>query len=281
MTGACCTKSTCDDLAGFVEWVIVSDPDASIKGSVLYVTYRDWASREGVNAWSARAVNEAVVERMDGVAKVKSALGLSSLNIDLKKTYRPHYTAGDEVDIVDVPVRPYLMIDGEGDPNTSQAYADAVATLYPLAYALRKAIKEASGTAYTVMPLEGLWWADDMSAFRTGDRSVWRWTAMICQPEKVSEVPSDEVIREAIDRKDLPAGGLERIESFGDGPAAQILHVGPYSEEGPIIARLHEFIDSQGLHLVGRHHEIYLSDPRRTEPAKNRTIIRQPVTRTA
>ncbi len=210
-----------------------------------------------------------------------SALGLSSLDIDLKKTYRPHYTAGDEVDIVDVPVRPYLMIDGEGDPSTSQAYADAVATLYPLAYALRKAIKEASGTAYTVMPLEGLWWADDMSAFRTGDRSAWRWTAMICQPGEVSEVPSDEVIREAIDRKGLPSGGLERIELFGDGPAAQILHVGPYSEEGPIIARLHEFIDSQGLHLVGRHHEIYLSDPRRTEPAKNRTIIRQPVTRTA
>ncbi len=197
--------------------------------------------------------------------------------IDLKKAYGPHYTAGSEPAMVDVPPRPYLMVDGEGDPGTGEEYTMAVASLYPLAYALRKAVKDASGTAYTVMPLEGLWWADDPAAFTKGDRSAWRWTAMICQPPEVAGVDHGEVIRSTTGRKALPSGHLARLEPFGDGPAAQVMHMGPYSEETATIARLHGYIAEQGLHLAGRHHEIYLSDPRRTTPERLRTIIRQAV----
>ncbi len=197
--------------------------------------------------------------------------------IDLKKTYREHYTATDTPTIVEVPPRPYLMINGVGDPNTSQQYEDALATMYPLAYGLRKAIKDATGDAYPVMPLEGLWWVDDMRRFTIDDKSDWQWTAMICQPDAVTIDLAAEVIPSVAAKKKLPAGELARFERYGDGRAAQILHRGPYAEEAPTIARLHEFIDGQGYRRTGKHHEIYLTDPRKSAPAKNRTIIRQPV----
>jgi len=198
-------------------------------------------------------------------------------NIDLKKVYRDHYSAAATPGIVDVPGRPYLMIDGEGDPNTSDAYRRAVEALYPLAYGLRKAIKDATGIAYTVMPLEGLWWVDDMRRFSLEDKSDWRWTAMICQPDEATAEVAAEILPAVTRKKELEAGHLARIEDFGDGRAAQILHLGPYSAEAPTIERLHRFIDDEGLVFDGRHHEIYLTDPRKSAPEKNRTIIRQPV----
>lgn len=198
-------------------------------------------------------------------------------NIDLKKVHRAHYTAGDTPGFVDVPARPYLMIDGEGDPNTSDAYRQAIEALYPLAYGLRKAIKDTTGIAYTVMPLEGLWWVEDMRRFDPDDKSGWQWTAMISQPDEVTAGLAAEVLPAVTQKKKLAAGHLARVEQFGDGRAAQILHLGPYSAEAPTIERLHRFIDDEGLTFDGRHHEIYLTDPRRSAPAKNRTIIRQPV----
>ncbi|NNC92044.1 MAG: hypothetical protein HKN80_06095 [Acidimicrobiia bacterium] len=198
-------------------------------------------------------------------------------SIDLKKIYREHYTARDAPAVVDVPHRPYLMIDGRGDPNTSRAYADAVATLYPLAYGLRKVIKDDTGDAYTVMPLEGLWWVDDMTEFSIEDKSDWQWTAMICQPDLVTTVMAAEVIPTVTADKRLPSGHLARVEEYGDGAAAQIIHRGPYADEGPTIDRLHQFIDAGGYRRVGKHHEIYLTDPRKSAPEKNRTVIRQPV----
>jgi hypothetical protein len=202
-------------------------------------------------------------------------------SIDLKTTYREHYTAkvGHPV-VVDVPERRYLMIDGAGDPNTSTAYRDAVQALYPLAYGLRAAVKATTGDAYTVMPLEGLWWVPDMTQFRADDKSDWLWTAMICVPDVVTDSMADEVLVAVTAKKDLAAGGRARVEGFGDGLAAQVLHVGPYAAEAPTIAALHAFIADQGYALAGKHHEIYLSDPRKADPAKLRTIIRQPVTTT-
>jgi hypothetical protein len=197
-------------------------------------------------------------------------------SVDLKHVY-PDYTAKRAPALVTVPPRPHLMVDGHGDPNTSQVYRDAVETLYPLAYALRAAIKEATGDAYTVMPLEGLWWADDMSAFSVDDKSSWLWTLLICLPDAVVHVPTDDVITQVTLAKQLPAAA--RIEQFGDGEAAQVLHVGPFADEGPTIEGLHAFIDNRGMRRTGKHHEIYLSDMRRTDPAKLRTIIRQPVGR--
>jgi hypothetical protein len=199
-------------------------------------------------------------------------------SIDLKKTYRDHYTAKATPSIVDVPERPFLMIDGHGDPNTSQEYLDAIQTLYPIAYGLRAAVKTATGDAYTVMPLEGLWWVPDMAEFDPDDKSNWYWTAMICLPDVVTESMGREMIAAATEKKKLASGSKARIEAFAEGTAAQILHVGSYSDETDNIAKLHRFIADNGYSLTGKHHEIYLSDPRRTEEAKLRTVIRQPFT---
>ncbi|MDH3754706.1 MAG: GyrI-like domain-containing protein [Acidimicrobiia bacterium] len=199
-------------------------------------------------------------------------------SIDLTKVYRQHYAATrDEPAIVEVPLRPYLMIDGRGDPNTSDEYREAIEALYPLAYGLRTSVKRATGDAYKVMPLEGLWWAPDMSRFDPDDKSDWLWTAMICLPDAVTHSMVDHVLPAVTDKKRLAAGAKARVESFGDGTAAQVLHVGPYAEEAPTIESLHRFIAEHGSILVGKHHEIYLSDPRRSDPARLRTIIRQPI----
>lgn len=199
-------------------------------------------------------------------------------NVDLKKTYREHYTARRAPELVEVPPRPYLMIDGEGDPNTAPAYRDAIAALYPLAYGIRKAIKDATGVAYTVMPLEGLWWTDDGTSYDQGDRSNWRWIAAICQAPEATVDLAERVLAAVTGKNELVSGHLARLEQFGDGLAAQVLHIGPYSDEGPTIDALHQYIDESGHRPRGKHHEVYLSDARKGDPAKFRTILRQPVT---
>jgi len=198
-------------------------------------------------------------------------------NIDLKKVYRDHYSAKPQPRLVEVPTRPFLMIDGRGDPNTSEAYKNAVLALYPLAYGIRKELKDRTGDAYTVMPLEGLWWVEDMEQFSVEDKSDWQWTAMICQPEMVTEDLLADIAPIVVEKKRLESGHLVRLDEYDEGQAAQILHLGPYSEEAPTIERLHQFIEDEGYELRGRHHEIYLSDPRKVEPAKVKTIIRQPI----
>lgn len=198
--------------------------------------------------------------------------------VDLKKTYREHYTAATTPSFVTVPRRPYLLVDGEGDPNTSPGYRQCLETLYPLAYAVRSAVRDATGEAYIVMPLEGLWWSDDLSRFSVEAKDDWRWTLMICLPDPVTVVDVPELLARVSHARSLPAGDRVRYEPYGDGDAAQVLHVGPYATEVPTVEALHAFIASEGLVLRGHHHEIYLSDPRRVAPEKMRTIIRQPVT---
>jgi hypothetical protein len=197
-------------------------------------------------------------------------------SIDLKKTYREHYTAKATPAVVEIPARPFLMIDGSGDPNTAQEYIDAIQTLYPMAYGLRAAVKEATGDAYTVMPLEGLWWTEDIRDFDPADKSNWLWTAMICLPDAVTQSMFDEVLPAVSAKKGLRSGDKVRFEIFTEGTAAQILHIGSYSDEAPGIAALHDFIITGGHGLSGKHHEIYLSDPRKTDGSKLKTIIRQP-----
>jgi len=199
-------------------------------------------------------------------------------SIDLKKVYKEHYSGKPGVmSAVEIPARPYLMIDGSGDPNTSEEYRQAVSTLYPLAYGLRAEIKKASGDGYTVLPLEGLWWVPDMRDFSVDDKSNWLWTAMICLPEVFDLERSAEIIAQVAVDKKLEFGGRARVAEFEEGLAAQVMYLGPYADEGPTIAALHDFIAEQGKALVGKHHEIYLSDPRKTDPAKLKTIIRQPM----
>ncbi|WP_278236861.1 GyrI-like domain-containing protein [Isoptericola sp. AK164] len=195
--------------------------------------------------------------------------------VDPKKTWRSLYSAPREPELMTVPPRPYLLVDGAGAPG-GPAYLAAVTSLYPVAYALRAAVKEATGTAYTVMPLEGLWWAEEIERFRELPRSAWLWTMMISLPDDVAAVPAADLVERTTAARDLPAP--VRLEHFGDGEAAQVLHVGPYSAEAPTVDALHSFVEASGRELTGRHHEIYLSDPRRVAPERLRTIIRQPVT---
>lgn len=195
---------------------------------------------------------------------------------DLKHLYAPSAKAPE---MVDVPPMNYLMIDGHGDPNTSPAYQAAVEGLFSMSYTLKFAIKKAVGLDYAVFPAEGLWWVEDMRLFSIEDKGSWDWTMMIAQPEVVTADWVEQARAEVLKKKGLPVVEQIRFECLAEGPAAQIMHLGPYADEGPTIARLHEFIKSQGYQLTGKHHEIYLSDVRRTAPEKLKTIIRQPVSR--
>ena len=198
--------------------------------------------------------------------------------VDFKKEFKDLYGPSPRAPvIVNVPAMNFLMVDGRGNPNTSQEYREAIEVLYPMSYTLKFAAKQGElQRDYTVMPLEGLWWAEDMNAFTEDRKDEWLWTAMIMQPEFISADMVEDA-RETVRRKKNPVA-LEklRFETFDEGPSGQIMYVGPYSDEGPTIQALHEFIERQGFELAGKHHEIYLSDPRRTAPEKLRTIIRQP-----
>lgn len=197
--------------------------------------------------------------------------------IDLKTEQKDFYRPSSQrIAIVDVPAFQFLMIDGEGDPNTAPAYAQAVEALFTASYAIKFAIKKA-GTDFAVMPLEGLWWSDDRDAFVAGDKSKWKWTMMVRQPDLVDAAVIRAVVSETKRKKRLPALDLLRLETFTEGRCAQILFVGPFREEGPTIQCVHEFIQARGQ-LAGKHHEIYLTDIRRADPSKWRTIIRQPMT---
>lgn len=198
--------------------------------------------------------------------------------IDLKRELGPLYRpSASRVVQVDVPAFRFLMIDGEGDPNTSPAYARAVEALFSVSYTAKFMVKKgAQAIDYAVMPLEGLWWSDDLTAFVNDDRAKWQWTMMIMQPDFVEPALIGDAIAQVRRRKRLAAVEELRLETFAEGPCAQTLHVGPFSEEGPTIQRVHDFIRAHSA-LTGKHHEIYLSDVRRADPARWKTIIRQPM----
>jgi hypothetical protein len=198
--------------------------------------------------------------------------------IDVKKQFPLLYQASSKkVAEVDVPPLRYLMIDGAGDPNTSPAYARAVEALFSVSYTVKFAVKKGVlGIDYGVMPLEGLWWADDWAAFAAADKSKWQWTMMILQPGFVPEELVHRAISEVVSKKGLVTAKQLRLEEFHEGRCAQLLHVGPFSEEGPAIQRVHDFIAARSTKR-GKHHEIYLSDIRRAAPEKWKTIIRQPM----
>ncbi len=200
---------------------------------------------------------------------------------DFKKEFSTCYQQKKgQINIVEVPEFQYLMIDGQGDPNTSQAFNEAVEALFGMSYKIKFANKANPDTPdYTVMPLEGLWWAEDMTDFAALDRSEWLWTMMILQPDFIDADLVEKVKIYLAKAKDLPGLPKLRFESMREGVAVQILHLGPYSEEAPTIEKLHQYIHENGYELTGKHREIYLSDMRRTAPEKLKTIIRQPVVR--
>ena len=201
------------------------------------------------------------------------------VKIDCKKELKNLYSSSAEkVEVVEVPQMNFLMIDGEGDPNTSQSFQDAIDVLYPLSYTLKFIIKRGEiGIDYGVLPLEGLWWTDDMSSFSVDNKENWKWTLMIMQPELVKKEMVATAIEEVRKKKKPVALPLVRFESFVEGKVGQIMHFGPFSEEGPTVEKLHSFIKVSGSQRIGKHHEIYLSDIRRAAPEKWKTIIRQPM----
>jgi hypothetical protein len=212
-----------------------------------------------------------------------SRAGGTMQKVDLKREVRELYATGkrsEEPHLVTVPPINYIMADGTGDPNTSAWYKELVGALYAVSYGAKFAAKE-RGNDVVVMPLEGLWWSEPPEAFATIPRNEWRWTIMIAQAQPIDE----SMVRAAADSA-LGKGKIEeraaealRFEALHEGQSAQVLHVGSYDAEAPLIARLHEWVAEQGFVLDGKHHEIYMSDPRRVAKEKLKTIIRYPVAR--
>ncbi len=199
--------------------------------------------------------------------------------IDLRKQWKPFYTAKSKPAIIDVPEIPLLMIDGRGDPNSSEEFKAAIGALYGLSYTLKFTEKQSTGRDWTVMGLEGLWWADDMRVFAAGDRDAWKWTLMIAQPPIATQAMVDAAA-EALRKKGKGAGlDLARLERLTEGLSVQVMHVGPYDAEEPTVQAMHEFARAEGYRLRGKHHEIYMSDARRVPPERLKTILRQPVER--
>jgi len=197
---------------------------------------------------------------------------------DFRKTLKHLYVPSTkDFEVVDVPEMNYLMIDGHGNPNTALEYKHALETIYPVAYKLKFASK-ALNRDYVVPPLEGLWWAEDMASFTQGRKDDWDWTLMIMTPDWITRNQYCEAIDIVRSAKKLPAIEKLRFESLAEGKCVQIMHVGPYDDEASTLARLHDhWLPVHSFKETGKHHEIYISDPRKTAPEKLKTVLRQPV----
>lgn len=196
--------------------------------------------------------------------------------IDFRRTL-PAYQATRTIEQIDVPAMRFVMVDGAGNPNAAPAYQRAIEWLYSTSYALKFSAKAALGTDYVVPPLEGLWWADNPADFTARSKDNWRWTMMIMAPDILTEAMFAAAVAKARQKLGDPPNTL-RLARHNEGQSLQVLHVGSYDDEGPILAQLHDVeMPARGLTFNGHHHEIYLSDARRTAPAKLRTILRQPV----
>jgi hypothetical protein len=224
------------------------------------------------NPWKRYGIENKEVSMQTATIPINTETSFAAI---FKHFYK---ASGKEVAFVDVPVMNFLMIDGHGDPNTSQSYKDAVEALYAVSYALKFDLKK-QGLDYKVGPLEGLWWSEDMGKFSLDKKGDWLWTMMIAQPDEVTPEKLSEIITLVRQKKTLPALDKIRLAKMKEGNAAQIMHLGPYSSEGPTIQKLHDWIFKHGYHFDGReqkHHEIYFGDPRRMAPENLKTILRQP-----
>lgn len=191
----------------------------------------------------------------------------------LKALYRP---SAQSFSVVNVPEMTYVKVDGAGNPGNDE-YTQACSWLYAISYCLKFESKGKLSKDYVVPPLEGLWWADDMSAFVDNRREEWKWTLMIMQPEWISAAMIEHCEDKTAKKLGVPPDSL-RHEALAEGLCVQITHIGPYSDEGPVLKKLHEeFMPKHDYEFNGHHHEIYISDPRRCAPEKMKTVLRQPV----
>jgi hypothetical protein len=192
---------------------------------------------------------------------------------ELKNLYNP---SAKEVSIVEVPDMNFLMVDGEGSPASLQ-YIASLEAIYPVAYALKFIVKKAQGVDYGVMPLEGLWWMEDMTQFSVERKDKWKWRSMIMQPKYVTEADFRAAIDQVKKKKAPAALDKVRFECFHEGKAAQIMHIGPFSTEAANIQKIHAAIKATGHELSGKHHEVYLNNPSKTALEKLKTVLRQPM----
>ncbi len=198
--------------------------------------------------------------------------------LDLKKQYRHLYSPSAKMaEIIEIPPLQFIMVDGHGDPNVAPEYGEAVQTLYSLSYTLKFHVKKTLGIDYGVMALEGLWWMPDMTRFKNAPKSEWDWTMMILQPDIITQALFEEAKQLVTAKGKAASVDNARLETYIEGLSVQIMYFGPYADEGPTIANLHQFAFDEGYSLHGKHHEIYLNDPRRVAPEKIKTIIRQPI----
>ncbi len=200
------------------------------------------------------------------------------MKIDLKKSLESYQAKRNQFRILEIPSMRYLMVDGHGDPSSAKEFSDAIGALFPMAYGLKFKSKIELKKDYVVPPLEGLWWARDMESFAAQrDKSQWDWTLMIMVPEWITKKMFDET-KAKVSTKGIPASSKVRLDTLDEGTCIQVLHVGSFDDEGPILEKLHkEFIPEHGFTLAMKHHEIYFSDFRKVAQEKLRTILRQPV----
>lgn len=201
--------------------------------------------------------------------------------IDFKKSVDCYQAKNHEFSIIDVPKMHYLMIDGHGDPNTSEDFQTAIKTLYPIAYKLKFASKQDLGKDYIVMPLEGLWWSENMASFTSArDKSQWDFTLMIMQPDWITKEMFQAALQKVAEKDSPKQLAKVRFEALDEGLCVQTLHIGSFDSESEILEKMHhEFIPEHGLKMVKKHHEIYFSDFRKVAPDRLRTLLRQPVVR--
>ena len=196
------------------------------------------------------------------------------LRNELKHLYNP---SPKEVELVRVPEFRFLMVDGSGDPNSSAEFHNAIQMLYTLSYTMKFKSKFEKGIDYPVMALEGLWSMADNATFDQNRRTDWRWTLMILQPGIVTKSLMNKALVEVEQKKKLEAPASLRLETFKEGLSVQVMHLGPYAEETLTLRKLDEFVAEHGLEMKDKHHEIYMSDPRRAKPQNMKTILRHPV----
>jgi hypothetical protein len=208
--------------------------------------------------------------------------------LDLKSDLKYLYTASArKVGLLQVPCLQFAMIDGAIEkgqaPGTSPGFQEATQALYGISYTLKFMLKKRKTHAidYPVMALEGLWWVEN-GVFDITVKDNWFYTLMILQPEIIN----DDVFAEGLSevrrkRGDSPALSKIRLDSFEEGLCLQILHVGPYATEPASIQKMEEYASESGYRdrvgLGGKHHEIYLGDPRRADPSKLKTLLRHPI----
>lgn len=195
--------------------------------------------------------------------------------LDLAREYKSYYKAGKKPELAEFAAAGYLAIEGCGAPAGAR-FVKSVEALYPLAYGIKKVCK-IEGNDFAVPKLEGLWWVEGDVPALDVPRSEWSWKLLIRMPYFVSEDTVKSVQPEVAQKKRNDLIGTIRFDRISEGKSAQILHMGPYADEPETISILMKFIEDNGLSVNGLHHEIYLSDPRKTAPEKMKTLIRYPV----